>query len=85
MKKLFLSAAVIASITLLSCGNSTEKKQDDGAVPHDTSNGVSAMVHDTLQGASLAYVCPCGGCPEIKETKPGKCSKCGLDLVEQKK
>ena len=84
MKKIFLYSAIIASTVLFSCGTSTEKKQDDGAVPHDTSNGVSAMAHDSLH-SELAYVCPCGGCPEIKETKPGKCSKCGLDLVEQKK
>ena len=87
MKKIFLSFAICASITLISCGNSVEKKQDDGAIPHDTTHGVSAQ--DTskmkMDNASLAYICPCGGCPEIKESKPGTCSKCGLELVEQKK
>lgn len=87
MKKVFLLPAVICSIALFGCGNSNEKKQDDGAVPHDTSHGVSAMANDSLHGeqASLVYVCPCGGCPEVKESKPGKCPKCDLDLVEQKK
>ena len=86
MKKLFLSLTVIASVSLFSCGTPADKKQDDGAVPHDTSKGISAQ--DTsmkTNGASLAYVCPCGGCPEVKESKPGKCPKCDLDLVEQKK
>ena len=84
MNKLFLTISIIYSLTLISCGSSAEKKQDDGAVPHDTTNGVSAMAHDSLH-SELAYVCPCGGCPEIKETKPGKCSKCGMSLVEKKK
>ena len=74
-------------MALFSCSNSGEKKTEDGAVPADTSKGVSAAVNDSLSkdGAAMVYVCPCGGCPEIKESKPGKCSKCQLDLVEQKK
>ena len=84
MKKLLLHIAIITSLSFFGCGNSEEKKQDDGAVPHDTSHGVSAMANDSLHG-ELAYICPCGGCPEIRESKPGKCSKCEMDLVEEKK
>ena len=87
MKKLLLSVAVIASISLFGCGNSGEKKQDDGAIPHDTTHGVSAQDTSSLKtdAAALAYVCPCGGCPDVKESKPGNCPKCGLDLVQEKK
>ena len=87
MKKSLFSIAVIASLFFWGCGNSEEKKQYDGAVPHDTSNGVSAMSNDSLHGeqASLMYICPCGGCPEVKESKPGKCPKCEMELVEEKK
>ena len=88
MKKLLLPIGVIAALSFFGCGNSEEKKQDDGATPHDTSNGVSAMApHDSLHidHASLVYVCPCGGCPEVKESKSGKCPKCEMDLVEEKK
>ena len=87
MKRILLSSAVILSMTLFSCSNSGETKTEDGAAPADTSKGVSAMSHDSLSTdqAAMVYVCPCGGCPEIKESKPGKCSKCQLDLVEQKK
>ena len=87
MKNIFLLAALALSITFAGCGNSGEKKQDDGAAPIDTSKGVSAMAHDSLSKdpAAMVYVCPCGGCPEVRESKPGKCPKCELDLVEEKK
>ena len=86
MKKLFLSIGMLSFVTLFSCGTSAEKKQNDGlVVPQDSSKGVSVMKHDSLQRGSLAYVCPCGGCPEVKETKAGNCPKCGLELVEEKK
>lgn len=83
MKKLLLSIAIIPSLFFFGCGNPKEKKNQD-AVPHDTSDGVSAMNHDSLHG-ELAYICPCGGCPDVKESKPGKCPKCEMDLVEEKK
>ncbi|MBI3502015.1 MAG: hypothetical protein HY063_09490 [Bacteroidetes bacterium] len=83
MKNLFLSAAVIFSFTLFSCGTTEEKKQNDAVKP-DTSKGVSAMKNDSAK-SELAYVCPCGGCPEVKEAKPGNCPKCGLELVKEKK
>ena len=90
MKKHFLFPVVIGAVTLsftfFGCGNSKEKKQEDGVKP-DTSKGVSAMVRDTLhkQESSLVYVCPCGGCPEVREAKAGNCPKCGLELVVEKK
>jgi len=83
MKKIFLLIAVIASVSFFGCENCEEKKQNDGVIA-DTSKGVSATVNDSLHGA-LAYICPCGGCPEIRESKPGKCSKCEMELVEEKK
>lgn len=84
MRKVFLFAAIVFSTTLFSCGSATkEQNQHDGVVA-DTSKGVSAMSHDTLSGA-LVYICPCGGCPEIKESKAGKCTKCEMDLVQEKK
>lgn len=87
MKTFFLSAALIASFSFFSCGNSGEKRQDNEAIPPDTSNGASAMINDSLheEQASLVYVCPCGGCPEVKESKPGNCPKCDMELVAQKK
>lgn len=86
MKPLFASVALTLSLSLFGCGNQNEKKQNEEAVPHDTTQGVSAEVPDLKTAdASLAYICPCGGCPEVKEAKPGKCPKCEMDLVEEKK
>ena len=81
MKKLLLPVAIIASLCFPNCGNSVEKKHD--VMPDaDTSKGVSAMVNDSVH---LAYICPCGGCSDVKESKPGKCPKCEMDLVAEKK
>lgn len=86
MKKLFVFPLLALSVILFSCGSPEDKKQDDGIMPVvDTSKGVSAaMAQDSTRG-NLAYICPCGGCPEIRELKPGKCSKCEMDLVAEKK
>lgn len=86
MKKFLLPAALAVSMAFFACGSQAEKKHEDGAVPQDTSKGISAA-HDALHGDStaLAYICPCGGCPEIRESQPGKCSKCQMELVEEKK
>ena len=89
MKKLFLFPVAvgitISSMAFYGCGNAAEKKQDDGGVaPVDTSKGVSAMAHDSLHGGDIVYICPCGGCPEVKESQSGNCSKCGMELVQEK-
>ena len=86
MKELLLLSTLALSVVLFSCGGSSEeKKQNDGVVP-DTTHGVSASTHDALStdSTALVYICPCGGCPEVKESKPGKCPKCEMDLAEQK-
>jgi len=83
MKKVFLLSVFAMSMALFSCGSAEEKPQHDGVVA-DTSNGVSASTNDSLN-TGLAYICPCGGCPEVKESKAGKCPKCEMDLVEEKK
>ncbi|MBI4946324.1 MAG: hypothetical protein HY840_07985 [Bacteroidetes bacterium] len=89
MKKHFLfpvlTGAVALSLTFSGCGSSGEKKQED-TMPVDTSKGVSAMAHDSThhEEASLVYICPCGGCPEVRESKAGNCRKCGLELEIEK-
>lgn len=84
MKKVLLTFAVVSSVMLFACGSAEEKKHEEVMPAADTSQGVSAMTQDSAHG-ELAYICPCGGCPEIRETQPGKCSKCEMDLVAEKK
>lgn len=84
MKKAFLFSAVIFLITLFACGSSADQKHEETMPTADTSHGVSASAHDSLSGYAV-YICPCGGCPEIREPKAGKCSKCEMDLVAEKK
>lgn len=87
MKKILLPVAFTASLFLFACGNSTEHKHEEVMPVADTSNGVSVMTTDSIHGdqASLTYICPCGGCPEVRESNPGKCPKCEMDLVKEKK
>lgn len=84
MKNVFLFSALALSVALFSCGSSEEQKHEEVMPAADTSKGVSAATTDSAKG-DLAYICPCGGCPEIRESKPGKCTKCEMDLVEEKK
>jgi ABC-type Zn uptake system ZnuABC Zn-binding protein ZnuA len=88
MKKIFLSSLFALSALLFSCGNAEVKKQDDGNTPVvDTSKGISAALSDSLGENTdvVVYVCPCGGCPEVREPKSGKCPKCEMGLVVEKK
>jgi hypothetical protein len=38
--------------------------------------------NDTIQSAKTQYTCTMH--PEVIQDKPGKCPKCGMDLVEKK-
>ena len=84
MKQTFLSFVIAASLFTFGCGNNSEKKNQEDMLPADTSKGVSVMAHDS-SNKDVAYVCPCGGCPEVKESNPGKCPKCDMELVQKKK
>jgi hypothetical protein len=72
MKNFFLSV-ILAVALLAGCKSSTNNEQ---AKSTDT-------VQDSTQIAGV-YICPCGGCPEIRESKPGNCSKCEMPLVPEK-
>ena len=83
MSKFYLTLFLASFFMFSSCGNSETKKNEEAVPATDTSKGISVMKSDSLN-SNLAYVCPCGGCPEIKESKPGKCSKCGIELEQEK-
>jgi hypothetical protein len=69
---LFLFAG---AITLSSCGGSTDKKTE----PNNETNPISK---DSTK--ATAYVCPMG-CEGSGSDQPGKCPKCGMDLVKNEK
>ena len=87
MKKILFAAIFTVSVFLVACGSSNEHKSEESVPLTDTSNSVSVMSTDSINGdqAGLTYICPCGGCPEVKVSHPGKCPKCEMDLVEEKK
>lgn len=72
MKKTLIWAIGLALIVFAATGCG---KQEQGgrasATPIDTSQ--------TVQPAAAVYYCPMD--PEIVSDKPGKCSKCGMDLI----
>ena len=65
---LLLMATAIA-FAFNACKMGEEKKQTE---THDST---------AVQGAHAMYVCPMH--PEEKSDKPGKCSKCGMDLEKK--
>lgn len=71
-EKIILVGLALAVFAVAGCG----KKEQSGeapVVPVDTAQ--------TVQPAAIVYYCPMD--PEIVSDKPGKCSKCGMDLIEK--
>lgn len=80
MKKSFLFLVVVAFISatsLMSCGGNTEAKanSDSTAVKTDTAK----------KDVKVADIYTCTMHPEVISDKPGKCPKCGMDLVKVEK
>lgn len=69
-------STILFAITLFSCSHSAENKQapQNDQIKTDTSK-------KEVQAA--LYICPMGKQCGYSD-KPGKCSNCGMDLVETK-
>jgi len=69
--------AMIAAVALLAIAavNGTGCKQSStpSTPPQQTTNATATTIQ---------YTCPMH--PEVVQDKPGKCPKCGMDLVEKK-
>jgi hypothetical protein len=78
MKKniLILTCLALLSITFYACSDNTAGKAD-AAKATDSSMKDSSMVKQT----AVVYTCKMH--PEVISDKPGKCPKCGMDLVKK--
>ncbi len=74
MKKLIIPSAIAIALLFSSCGNSgNEQKGNSG----------SAMDTTKLKTGDIYYQCEMH--PEVISDKPGKCSKCEMDLMKVNK
>ena len=65
-------------LTAVSCGCDMEAKQHE--------YGMDAKLKHPIHGGGpeeVIYTCPMH--PEVRETRPGKCPGCGMDLIPEKK
>jgi hypothetical protein len=73
MKKVLLSIIAVAIVSLIniSCGSSETKDKASETTDTTSINPSTAVL----------YTCPMH--PEVITTAPGKCPKCGMDLVKK--
>lgn len=72
MKKSLILTVVLGLAGLVFAGCS--KKEEAQQKPMSAADSVK------VEQAAAVYACPMH--PEVTSDKPGKCSKCGMDLVE---
>lgn len=87
MRRLFMMILSTAALLPLSaCSQHT----GDGCCPHSEQKHTSGSNMSAATGArqgqrtrttEVAYACPMH--PEVIRSSPGKCPKCGMDLVEK--
>jgi ssDNA-binding Zn-finger/Zn-ribbon topoisomerase 1 len=70
-----IACLAIFSIIFSACSNNTTSK---AALPDS-----SATTKDTSKIKQTAAVYTCKMHPEVTSDKPGKCPKCGMDLVKK--
>lgn len=78
MNKLILTAIAAVAIIFSACNNQTKSSDSQ----ENSSNVESTMLDSSHTLAAVQYTCPMH--PEVISDKPGKCPKCGMDLVEKK-
>jgi hypothetical protein len=70
-----LMAGALADITIGVSGCKQQSAQN-------TNESVNQNTNQAAQQHVVQYTCPMH--PEVVQDKPGKCPKCGMDLVEKK-
>ncbi len=73
---IILAGLALIIFALMGCG----KKQESGQTPALPAN--TAQTTPAVQTAAVVYYCPMD--TDVVSDKPGKCPKCGMDLVEKK-
>jgi uncharacterized paraquat-inducible protein A len=69
MKKIFLLAVAVVSIASVNTFAQHAAEQKTNSIPKQ-------------KAEKMKYTCPMH--PEVTSDKPGKCSKCGMELKEKK-
>ena len=79
MKKNILLFACVAflAVAFSACSNNPANKKD-GAAMADSS---AAAKDSSIKKTAVVYTCKMH--PEVISDKPGKCPKCGMDLVKK--
>jgi len=78
MKKniLILMGIALLSIVFYACSDNTAGKADAKAA-----DSASSMKDSSMKMTAAVYTCKMH--PEVISDKPGKCPKCGMDLVKK--
>ncbi len=74
----------IAALTILSglVFSACQKKTEEAAMPAATEAAAPAATDAAAPAATtVVYTCPMH--PEVNQAAPGKCSACGMDLVQK--
>ncbi len=70
---------VIPLALLPACDRSADKADEHASEPHSHAAGQEHGAASPPQSPVATYVCPMH--PEVQQPVPGKCPKCGMDLV----
>ena len=78
------AALLLGSLWLTGCGGKETQRAPTGApsavAPSPAAPAKGAA--ETAKPSKVVYTCPMH--PEVTSDKPGKCPKCGMDLVPKK-
>lgn len=87
MKKYILPLAslILLSIVFTACSNNAtnDAASKPAAADSAAAFGTTAAAKDTSMTKATAVVYTCKMHPEVISDKPGKCPKCGMDLVKK--
>lgn len=76
MKKTFLILSAVLTLTFVACNNSGK---------NENASADSLQALDTAKLSKGATYYQCEMHPEVTSDKPGKCPKCGMELMKMEK